>query len=37
MKLETFFDLTYKGEIQDLKTRLAKLESYIYEARGTKE
>lgn len=34
MKLETFFDLTYKGEVQDLKARIAKLKSYIYGTRG---
>ncbi len=34
MRLETLYDLTYKGEVQDLKASLAKLESYIHEARG---
>lgn len=31
IKLETFFDLTYKGEVQALKARIEKLETYILE------
>jgi len=31
IKLETFFDLTYKGEVQALKARIEKLENYIHD------